>query len=428
MIRIPSNNENGSFYKCSKHLSSVDVPGNGTPILPMKLKASSVTTSKTSQIHDLSYSSSLDMNISNELSQPRMMSSPNSIRVSNIEVLHDRNSQTNISNDKIPPPLNTSSLVSNAAFTTSPISEMNQGLFCEPVNSVSVCTSGIPTSPSLTVMPTQQSGCAMIKRHPKSLYIPHSRIQAVKNTSSGNISISSVLTTTEETKGRFQIEKSEERKITTIPNNNLSTNASSLPKCSDKYENDNSLYVEMKSNSYCNDDSNHTNSNHTNSNLTSSNKPRRFSANITKSELFNNPLLSASTSVVSNTMNNNGDKQQYITDKLNDLGTPFVSSYDNILKKEYFTNSDKLLSSTEKKESETYTSVGSISIVGKGIKENELKNAIDILDDSINLNNTSNEVLRIDNNNSNGDISCSASSSPKKKEIVKGRFTITRDS
>jgi len=448
MIRIPSSGENVSFYKCSKNLSSYDVPNNNTSVTTLKAKASSVTNSK---FHDPFYNrksnSSIDMNISYELAQksfdttssvnrPLMVSTPNSVKVSNVEMLQgsEITTHSNISNDMIPPPLNISNntaSISNTSYTTSPVSEASHSLFCESPTPLSVSynsNSGITTSPSLTVMPTQQSGSTMLSRHPKSLYIPRSCLHKVKNTSSGNISISSVLTTTEETKGRFQIEKSEERKIATVSTfngsgGNISIDSFSPTKCSEKCENDD--VFQMKSNSYCNDDrgldSPLSSVNSNSGNLTMLSTPRRFSTNVYKGELEQNYISTPLSNRITNINSLKEEKHPLVNNKLNHVQTMVISSCDNILRKISISDRNKQLSN--QKDGVNCSSCNSVNNIEKGIKENEIKDNNNILGDSI-----SNDFLKFEVNDSNGDISNSNSSSPKKKEIVKGRFTIIRDS
>ncbi|ORX52088.1 hypothetical protein BCR36DRAFT_411539 [Piromyces finnis] len=425
--RKSSNTDSVSLYKNSRNVSSCDVPNiptNSTSISSIKLRNSSMTNSRNSKLYDMpnkyKSNSSLNMNSSYDISQ-KMADTP--IITKKSITMHP-----NISSDKIPPPLNllnSINTISNTNFTSSPTSDINHPLYYELPSATPTSIpfsptnkSNIPISPSLTVIPTQpQTGACLLSRHPKSLHVPHSRTSTVKN---NNNSISSIITTTEETKGRFQIEKSEERKIMTgsvISNNNsggdLSVITSTSNKCYEKHNNDNEPYSQMKSNSYCNDDSSLFSMDSNSCNLATPSTPRRFSTTLpnSKTPIDNNGI--------------NSERRHFINDKLNHLQTMLLSSCDNILRKTNFNDGKRLTSSN--KEKNLGDSFKSINNIEKNDKEYELKD--NTLGNSSNFNiDSSNEVLKFENNNSNSDLPANNVGLSKKKEIVKGRFTIIRDS
>jgi len=264
-------------------------------------------------------------------------------------------------------------------------------------------------------------------------------------------------TTTEETKGRFQIAKSEERRPSTIiPNissssysNNSHSNSSSNTNnavnngSNGKNTNRSSLTsktdsevfgttgvtsapnpkIQIKSNS---DDFSEIRNTDSSLLLLSSNSESQ--ANITTPRRYSSNFCTGTSTKGSDSESNkdkrtrrhsNNEKHSFINEKLSHLQTMFVSSYDNLLKKTSFVDRSKHLVASKQKEemNVSYNSFKSVNeSPNKNLSEQQLSNT--------NLESTSTDMIP-KSELSNGDVSASNS---KKKEIVKGRFTIIRDS
>ena len=515
--RVSSSSENAA-YNHSKNLSNYDISNAHLFNSPHQPKTISVSSHKMTKLSDLSghkfsnSTSDMTYDLSSKSfridsnrpipstintcigssGKPLMISTPNSLKISkNIEMISQSQSQPQ------PQPNSPSSVSFNAGFTnmsmmTSPLSEECRSFFSESNHSKK---SSIPTSPSLGNFQQQQqqspSG-VKLQRHPKSLYIPRSHIQAIKEISNSNISINSVVTK-EETKGRFQIEKSEERPISSgggaykipsksnstksevvnrdnntrsvyLPRNTVSAsnvnNAMNTPTTpttdiltnneyihfsnnsykSDESINDNydafGLNIQMKSNSYCNDgqpkdsilrdmgspilrtDSNISNSSQ---GIGGMGTPRIHSTNVSNNTL-DQRRFSASTPPTK--------KGSFINDKLFHLQSMLVSSCDSLLKKSE--RGKNIIFSKHKGENS-----------GRSFKNmtadniNKIDSFIDSPKDQIkgieNSNNSLGESIEISStsqspNSSNKLVNASTPSISKKKEIVKGRFTIIQGS
>ncbi|ORX72552.1 hypothetical protein BCR32DRAFT_272256 [Anaeromyces robustus] len=450
-INFNNSNENIQLNNCSKNLSSCDIPDLQFVGTPKKLRTVSVSNPNNTKLYDIpnhristsnfdidfsknnnniveffpnnqkiSNNSSTIVETSSSSVRPIMISTPNSIKVSNVDF-----GNTNIG-------------LTNLAMIASPLSDVSNSAFSDnnlmsPVSMPNQRTTRLPTSPSLSIVsPTntqQQSIGAGIVKHPKSLYIPqYSRnTQTYKNLNNGNISISSV-TTSEETKGRFQIEKSEEKTITTIPNLSIKSNPDSVDNIPMSLVTTtpaspstipaaiSTTKIQSKSNNYCNDSSNDVRFNKENppgllsNSLSNSNSgslltigtpksSRRFSININASN-SSGLLKDIENSPDKRRHSMASEKHSFINNKLSHLQTIFVSSCDNILRKSNFIDHNKHDFECKKEHSSC-----------NSFKDSNLPNDKKII-------------------NNNEDIH-SSSSTPgvsKKKEIVKGRFTIIRDS
>ncbi|ORY79117.1 hypothetical protein LY90DRAFT_664746 [Neocallimastix californiae] len=356
--------DNGnSFYKCGKNLSSYDVPNSSLSSVGKvrKFRAVSLSNPRCSNLYDIGYNptsnsnldiSSLDKHEIKDTSsviRPLMISNPNSIKVSNEDVLLGLDSTKNL-NNCIPKNISNTdnnTFVSeqlNNTMTESSISEVNR---LNISDSLSINNNGN----TLIIQPIV----------PKNLHIPHtSNTQIIIDEHDGNISISSKLTT-EETKGRFQIEKSEDISTTII----LPTN--------DNYE-ETKLINQRKCNSYCNGD-----------------KPKethdKNEAQIL-THYSNSEMLDLSDDQIDYKFNNS------------------TLSKDN--------NEFKLSGNKNK----NFGIFEQCSIINNSIKSISEKN---------NRNNE-HEVNSINSDSINDQATINSASPTKKKEIVKGRFTITTDS
>jgi len=525
--RVSSNSECTAYYH-SKNLSNYDISNSHLFNSPQQPKTISVSSHKIAKLSDLSgqkfSNSTSDMTYDNtsksfrmdsnrptpstintcvsSSGKPLMISTPNSVKItSNIEMI----SQSQPQPQPQIQPNSPSSVSFNAGFTnmsmmTSPLSEECSSFFSESNYS----KKSIPTSPSLGNFQQQQqqpqspSG-VKLQRHPKSLYIPRSHIQAIRETSNSNISINSVVTK-EETKGRFQIEKSEERPISSsggnvfkIPSKSNSTkseivnrdsNAKTvyLPRNtvsasnvnnanislntptsdilmnndninfknnsfkSDDSINDNDdefgLNIQMKSNSYCNDghpkdsvlrdlgspilrtDSNNSNSSQ---GIGGMGTPRIHSTNVSSNVLDQRRFSSSTTPT---------KKGSFINDKLFHFQSMLVSSCDNLLKKSE--RGKNIIFSKHKGENsgrsfknmtaesinKTNSFIDSPKSKTRGIENSNhsLGGSLDISSSSQNPNSSNKPNEKLDS------VNASTPSLSRKKEIVKGRFTIIQGS
>jgi hypothetical protein len=440
--RISSYNDNNSFYKCKKNMSSFDVPNS--PALSddniKKVRTVSLSNPRGSSHEGIAYSrfsnSNIDIASLDRLQRfetqsgsppikPLMISTSNAIKISNSDIIHGTDSLTQ-SNSNILSSIsnNNNTFVSalpNTNITASPVSDANYSSIFDtlPFNSKENSNnnltnqsikSNIPSSPSLNTVSSnlsqqqnQQSMGVMIPRHPKSLYIPRSRnVQIIKNNSNGNISNSSKLTT-EEVKGRFQIEKSEERKITTI---SFPTKANS-----EGMENSGAS-ASRRNNSYSMDDKYENNGNKDNSSLYFL-RSNSSTLDVNGEPIGNNKFYGSNTYMNDNDHDickpNMNDKHYFITNKFAHLKNNYASSCDNIP-----------ISDKSKIKGYGTTEQGSVksvnivkSITGKNISEGELSR--------INVHHISSDFI-------NDPLTINSAPPSKKKEIVKGRFTIIRDS